>query len=98
LHHLQREPWRLLNQPQKSLLVDGSNTAISSSYRRSAARLSVDERHLAEHAARVNGFHHGASDLNRDCSLDYCEHAVRRLSLFEDRLALSEGANVLLVT
>jgi hypothetical protein len=33
LHHLQREPRRHLNQPQKSLFVDGGKAAIDSSHR-----------------------------------------------------------------
>jgi hypothetical protein len=98
LHHPQREARRLFHQPQESFLIDGGNAAINSCHRGGAAGFPVDESHLSEHATGGYAFDYGAPQVNLDGSFDDREHALARVALFEDRLALPESTNVRLAT
>src|SRR5271165_4648725 len=49
LHHLQCESRHLLDEPEETLFVDRSEPAVNGGNRGGAARLAIDERHLAEY-------------------------------------------------
>src|SRR5438874_10959867 len=68
------ESWLGLDQVQEHVAVDGEQRAVGLGHGVRRARRLVDERHLAEDAARTDALDHRAADRDRYPSFDHHVH------------------------
>src|SRR5258708_30961861 len=97
LHDVEREARRLLHEEEEASVIDHGDLAIRHRRHRGASRRVLDERHLAEDAARADLLQHrvSAGDPHRPRAHDI--PAERRVAFPEQCLAGLEARNIRLV-